>query len=71
MNYHIEHHMFPMVPFHALPRLHAAIKDQLPRTYTGVIDAYKEMIPALIRQARDPNYYVRRQLPPGAQPVAA
>ena len=27
MNYHIEHHMFPMVPFHRLPALHAAIKD--------------------------------------------
>ncbi|RWE71309.1 MAG: fatty acid desaturase, partial [Mesorhizobium sp.] len=21
MNYHVEHHMFPMVPYHALPRL--------------------------------------------------
>ncbi|HCI00564.1 MAG TPA: fatty acid desaturase, partial [Alphaproteobacteria bacterium] len=26
MNYHIEHHMFPMVPFYALPRLHEAIR---------------------------------------------
>ena len=24
MNYHVEHHMFPMVPYHALPRLHDA-----------------------------------------------
>ena len=30
MNYHVEHHMFPMVPFHALPALHAEIKDDLP-----------------------------------------
>jgi fatty acid desaturase len=30
MNYHVEHHMFPMVPYHALPRLHATIKDDLP-----------------------------------------
>ena len=30
MNYHVEHHMFPMVPYHALPRLHALIKDDLP-----------------------------------------
>ena len=22
MNYHVEHHMFPMVPYYALPRLH-------------------------------------------------
>ncbi len=32
MNYHVEHHMFPMVPYHALPRLHEAIKSRLPRT---------------------------------------
>ena len=30
MNYHVEHHMFPMVPFHALPRLHELIKHDLP-----------------------------------------
>ena len=24
MNYHVEHHMYPMVPYHALPRLHEA-----------------------------------------------
>ena len=27
MNYHVEHHMFPLVPYHALPKLHAAVKD--------------------------------------------
>ena len=26
MNYHVEHHMFPLVPYHALPRLHAAVE---------------------------------------------
>ena len=30
MNYHVEHHMFPMVPYHALPRLHELIKHDLP-----------------------------------------
>ena len=29
MNYHVEHHIFPSVPYRALPRLHAEIKDQL------------------------------------------
>lgn len=28
MSYHSEHHLFPKVPFHALPRLHEAIGDQ-------------------------------------------
>ena len=30
MNYHVEHHMFPLVPYHALPRLHAVVKDDCP-----------------------------------------
>lgn len=63
MNYHIEHHMFPMVPYHALPRLHAAIKADCPAPYPGTIAAYREIIPALLRQARDPSFYVRRELP--------
>ena len=63
MNYHIEHHIFPMVPFYALPKLHKAIKDQLPPPYRGVIEVYKEIIPALLKQWRDAHYYVRRPLP--------
>lgn len=27
MNYHLEHHMFPLVPYHRLPELHAIVKD--------------------------------------------
>ena len=30
MNYHVEHHMFPMVPYHALPKLHEMVKYDLP-----------------------------------------
>jgi fatty acid desaturase len=63
MNYHIEHHMFPMVPFHALPRLHERVHSDLPRTYTGLIDAFKEIVPVLIRQSRDANYFMLREVP--------
>jgi fatty acid desaturase len=63
MNYHLEHHMFPMVPFHALPRLHEVIKEQTPPAYAGFIAAYREIVPTLIRQAHDPDYFVRRPLP--------
>ena len=34
MNYHVEHHMFPMVPYHALPKLHEMIKHDLPAPNT-------------------------------------
>ena len=33
MNYHVEHHMFPMVPYHALPELHEEIKHDCPPPY--------------------------------------
>ena len=29
MEYHIEHHVFPIVPSYNLPKLHELIKDQL------------------------------------------
>jgi fatty acid desaturase len=70
MNYHIEHHMFPMVPFHALPALHEQIKDQCPSAYPSVWATYRDFIPALRRQLKDPSYYIRRPLTtPAAAPV--
>jgi fatty acid desaturase len=63
MNYHLEHHLFPLVPYHALPRLHEAIRDELPPAYPGTLAAYREIFPALVRQTRDPGYSVVRPLP--------
>ena len=72
MNYHIEHHSTPMVPFHALSRLHDAIKDQTPDAYPNLWAVYKEMIPALFKQAtQDPDYHIVRQLPATAAPPEA
>jgi fatty acid desaturase len=68
MNYHVEHHMFPMVPYHALPKLHAMIRDDLPAANPSMWHGYAEMIPAILRQCRDPDYYLRRTLPPTARP---
>ena len=63
MNYHLEHHMYPLVPYHALPRLHKLVMDDCPPPYNGVLGAWKEILPAIIRQIKDPGYYVRRVLP--------
>ena len=30
MNYHLEHHLYPTVPYHRLPDLHDLIKDDIP-----------------------------------------
>jgi MocE subfamily Rieske [2Fe-2S] domain protein len=63
MNYHIEHHMFPLVPYHRLPELHAAVKDDCPPPYTSLWNAWCEIAPALLRQVKDPAWHVKRQLP--------
>jgi fatty acid desaturase len=70
MNYHVEHHIFPTVPYHALPRLHEAIKADCPPPYPSTISAYREIIPAVLRQLKDPTYFVRRELPSSARPAA-
>jgi fatty acid desaturase len=66
MNYHVEHHMFPMVPYHALPKLHAEVAHDLPTPYPSLFAAYREIVPTLLRQMREPGYYARRELPPAA-----
>ena len=63
MNYHIEHHMFPMIPYHALGKLHQELKPDMPLPYRGLWEAYREIIPALFKQAKDPTFYVKRHLP--------
>jgi fatty acid desaturase len=70
MNYHIEHHMFPMVPYHRLPELHEDMKPYCPPAYPSVAAAYREIIPALLRQVREPGYIVKRPIPSGAEWVA-
>jgi fatty acid desaturase len=71
MNFHVEHHMFPMVPYHALPALHAEVRDELPVPYQSLFAAYREILPTLLRQMRDPTYFVNartaaRTLPTGS-----
>ena len=68
MNYHVEHHMFPMVPYHQLPALHARMKADTPVPYISTWAAYKEIVPALLRQVNDPEWYVKRELPGSAKP---
>jgi fatty acid desaturase len=68
MNYHIEHHMFPMVPYHALPRLHEIIKNDLPPASPSMWHAYREVWPVLLRQLKYEDIFLVRELPPTARP---
>ena len=58
MEYHIEHHIFPKIPCHNLKAFHQVVKDQMPTPRKGIINAYKEIIPAIFKQAKDKNYYL-------------
>lgn len=68
MNYHVEHHMFPAVPYHALPQLHEAIRQDLPAPNPSIVHAFREMIPAFVRQLQYEDYFIKRELPPTAMP---
>ena len=73
MNFHIEHHMYPMVPFHALPQLHAEIKDQLPAPTRGIGAGMLEVVRTMRRQRHEPGYTLPDRVPPGTEwpPAAA
>ena len=63
MEYHLTHHMFPTVPSYNLDKLHHHIKHQLPRTNEGLIDAYKEIIPTIMKQSKDEDYFLKKDIP--------
>jgi fatty acid desaturase len=68
INYHLDHHMFPTVPYHALPALHEEIKHDCPAANRGVWSGLKEVSAALRKQREDPSYVLIRPLPDTAQP---
>ncbi len=61
--------MFPMVPYHALPKLHAAIKHDCPEPYPSTLAAYREIIPTVLRQLKEPTHFAKRELPSRAKPL--
>jgi fatty acid desaturase len=63
MNYHVEHHMFPNVPFHALPKLRKAIEADLPPAYDGLFSTWGEIIHVFRMQRHDPDYMVTPHVP--------
>jgi fatty acid desaturase len=68
MNYHVEHHMFPLVPYHRLPELHEVCKADFPAPCRSIWAGYAEMLPLLWRQRKQPDFYLRRSLPDTANP---
>ena len=44
MNYHVEHHAYPAIPFHQLPKTHEYIHDQIEHLDTGYLQVNAEII---------------------------
>ena len=57
--------MFPAVPFYNLPRLRKAIEHDLPPAPHGLRATWKELVPILKRQRREPGYFFAPKLPSG------
>ncbi|MDX1575766.1 MAG: fatty acid desaturase [Kiloniellales bacterium] len=51
MSSHLEHHLYPVVPFHALPRLNEALRDQLPAPSRGLLRTNAEVLAAIWRRS--------------------
>ena len=63
MEYHCVHHMYPTIPSYNLDKLHSHIKNQLPKPKKGLIDAYRDIIPTLLKQKKDSSYHLPVSLP--------
>ena len=68
MNYHLEHHMFTMVPYYNLPKLHDLIKHDLPTPEPSIFAAFKRLLPVLIKQLKNQDAVIVQDLPSGAAP---
>jgi fatty acid desaturase len=65
MENHVEHHLYPQVPFYSLPGLHAAIEDQLPEPDPGFWRTNLEALSVAIRRTlgRNTKAWSIRQAP--------
>ena len=67
MQYHLEHHMYPAVPFYNLPKLRKAIAHDLPPAPHGLRATWREMLALKRKFLADPNF---RHVPPVPNPIA-
>ena len=63
MEFHLEHHLFPMVPSYNLYKLHKEIKSELPPRFKGLYSFYRIILPVVFKQATDPSYYYKTSIP--------
>ncbi len=44
LNYHIEHHLFPGIPWYNLPKVHALLQDEYQKAGSSVYSSYTEFL---------------------------
>jgi len=71
MNYHLEHHMFTMIPYYNLPRLHELIRHDVPPPERSIFSALRRLAPVLVRQLKYEDAVIIQELPDGATPYGA
>lgn len=69
MQYHVEHHMFPAVPFFNLPKLRGAIECDLPLAPHGLMATWQQILPILRKQRENPSFVFVPDLPQAQQGV--
>ena len=63
MQYHLEHHMFPAVPFYNLPKLRKAIEHDLPPAPHGLIATWRHMLQLRKKCIADPSFVYHPPVP--------
>jgi fatty acid desaturase len=66
MNFHLEHHMFTMVPYYNLPKLHGLIKHDVPAPDPSILAAFRRLGPVLVKQLKYQDAVIVPELPKGA-----
>ena len=69
MQYHLEHHMYPAVPFFNLPKLRRAIEHDLPAAQHGLRATWKEMLELRRKFLEDPGFKYMPVIPTHRKPV--
>jgi len=70
MNYHVEHHVFPTVPYYQLPELHREVAASFPRPTVGMHRAYAEVWRSIRAQRSDPLDVVPDRPIPDVPPLS-
>ena len=55
MNNHVEHHLYPQVPFYSLPRLHEAVAAQAPNPDPGFWRTNLDLLSVVVRRSLGRN----------------